>query len=162
MKSLLSLSALLSLAASKLVIQSPQALKMLFREGIIPASYANFGYIPYGHTMFGAISFEKEAHSMCGESENLPGLTPSANGYPTFAIADRGGCSFVEKVRNMEIQGAALGIVIDNNKEESPDTLVMSDDGTGAGIRIPSMLISKSDGMKLLDYFATASQEDLD
>jgi hypothetical protein len=113
----------------------------LFKEGIIPASYANFGFIPYGHTIFGAISFNKQADTMCGNSEDLPGLTPSSMGYPTFAIADRGSCSFVEKVRNMEIQGAALGIVIDNTNE-STDSLVMSDDGTGAGIRIPSLIIS--------------------
>lgn len=28
----------------------------------------------------------------------------------------------------------------------------MSDDGTGGGIRIPSMLISKTDGNKILDW----------
>jgi len=31
-----------------------------------------------------------------------------------FMLADRGGCSFVTKVRNMEDAGAAVGIVIDN------------------------------------------------
>ncbi len=28
----------------------------------------------------------------------------------------------------------------------------MSDDGTGGGIRIPSMIISKADGNKILDW----------
>ncbi len=28
----------------------------------------------------------------------------------------------------------------------------MSDDGTGGGIRIPSMLIQKTDGNKILDW----------
>jgi len=37
----------------------------------------------------------------------------------------------------------------------------MSDDGTGAGIRIPSVLISNKDGLKLLDFLATASESDL-
>jgi hypothetical protein len=36
----------------------------------------------------------------------------------------------------------------------------MSDDGTGGGIRIPSMLISKSDGKKLIEYLKKASEED--
>lgn len=58
-----------------------------------------------------------------------------------FMLADRGGCSFVQKVRNMEDSGAAVGIVIDNSNEEV-ENVVMSDDGTGAGIRIPSLLIS--------------------
>jgi hypothetical protein len=38
----------------------------------------------------------------------------------------------------------------------------MSDDGSGAGIRMPSMLISKSDGMKIIDFLKTASKEQLD
>lgn len=72
-----------------------------------------------------------------------------------FMIADRGGCSFVEKVRNMEDAGAAVGIVVDYT-DENIETVVMSDDGTGNGIRIPSMLISKKDGKKLIDFIKTA------
>jgi len=53
---------------------------------------------------------------MCGDSSDLPTLTSSSSeeGYPIFSIADRGGCGFVEKVRNMEILGAAMGIVIND------------------------------------------------
>lgn len=58
-------------------------------------------------------------------------------------IAERGGCSFVTKVRNMEEVGVAVGIVIDETDGEDISEIVMSDDGSGAGIRIPSMLISK-------------------
>lgn len=75
-------------------------------------------------------------------------------------VADRGGCSFVTKVRNMQELGAAVAIVVDNTDEDISD-VVMSDDGTGAGIRIPSMLISKKDGMKLIDFMKTASAEEL-
>jgi hypothetical protein len=60
-------------------------------------------------------------------------------------IANRGGCSFVEKVRNMEDAGAGVAIVMDHTNEDT-ERLVMVDDGTGAGIRIPSMIISKKDG----------------
>ena len=66
-------------------------------------------------------------------------------------IADRGDCSFVDKVRNMEDAGVAVGIVVDFNNEDV-EGVVMSDDGTGAGIRIPSMLIGKADGEKLIDF----------
>lgn len=75
-------------------------------------------------------------------------------------IADRGGCSFVQKVRNMEEAGAAVGIVVDNS-DEKISHVVMTDDGTGAGIRIPSMLISKKDGMMLLNWLTKASEDDL-
>ena len=79
-----------------------------------------------------------------------------------FMVAARGGCTFVTKVRNMEETGVAVGIVIDNDDTEDIDTIVMSDDGSGAGIRIPSMLISKADGDKLLGFLKNATKEELD
>ena len=89
------------------------------------------------------------------------GEKEDAGDYITpFMVAARGGCSFVTKVRNMEEVGVAVGIVIDNEAEDVK-SIVMSDDGTGAGIRIPSMLISKSDGDKLLDFMKTATSEEL-
>jgi len=42
----------------------------------------------------------------------------------------------------MEHAGAGLAIVVDSSNKKI-DEVVMSDDGTGAGIRIPSVLISK-------------------
>ena len=56
----------------------------------------------------------------------------------------------------MENIGVAVGIVIDD-KAKQIDNILMSDDGTGGGIRIPSMLISKPDGETLLDWFSTAT-----
>ena len=70
----------------------------------------------------------------------------------TFIVVERGGdCSFTTKVRHVEEAGASLAIIIDD-KEEDIEMVNMADDGAGAGIRIPSMLISKSDGQKLLGY----------
>jgi len=59
----------------------------------------------------------------------------------------------------MENIGVAVGIVIDD-KAETVENILMSDDGTGGGIRIPSMLIAKPDGAKLLDWFNQASAAD--
>jgi hypothetical protein len=49
----------------------------------------------------------------------------------------------------MENHGVAVGIIYDNS-DENIDNIIMSDDGTGGGLRIPSMMISKSDGEKLI------------
>jgi len=38
-----------TLAQTRLVIMSPKSLKDKFTDGEIKASYANFGFIPYGH-----------------------------------------------------------------------------------------------------------------
>ena len=66
-------------------------------------------------------------------------------------LVDRGECSFVAKVRNAERAGASLVVVIDN-RAENITNVIMGDDGTGTGIRIPSMLIGRQDGVKLKEY----------
>jgi hypothetical protein len=78
-----------------------------------------------------------------------------------FFIAKRGGCSFVKKVRNMENIGVAVAIIIDD-QEENVDNVIMSDDGTGGGIRIPGMLIGAADGRKLLHYLKISSEEEIE
>ena len=52
-----------------------------------------------------------------------------------------------------------MAVIIDETDEDIND-IVMSDDGTGAGIRIPSMLISKKDGVKMLDWFEHSTLEE--
>lgn len=37
----------------------------------------------------------------------------------------------------------------------------MSDDGTGGGIRMPAMLIGKTDGKKLIDFLKRQSEEEI-
>lgn len=59
----------------------------------------------------------------------------------------------------MENLGGAVGIIVDDHNENI-DGVLMSDDGTGGGIRIPSMLIGKKDGMKLHDWWMRASEEE--
>lgn len=59
----------------------------------------------------------------------------------------------------MENIGVAVGIVIDNTAENVTEVL-MSDDGTGGGMRIPSMLIGSQDGKKLLDWLKKATDEE--
>ena len=61
----------------------------------------------------------------------------------------------------MESIGVAVGIIVDDF-EEDIDNVIMSDDGTGGGIRIPSMLIGKTDGKKLIDFLKRASDEEIE
>jgi hypothetical protein len=46
-------------------------------------------------------------------------------------------------------------LVIDNNANESPQNLVMADDGLGSSVYIPSFMIKKSDGANLIDAVET-------
>lgn len=70
---------------------------------------------------------------------------------PIFLV-DRGNCTFVTKVRNIERAGGSLAVIIDDTGATDVKNIVMSDDGTGTGIRIPAMLISQRDGKALKDF----------
>lgn len=59
------------------------------------------------------------------------------------------------KVRNAERAGASLVVVVDD-REENITNVIMGDDGTGTGIRIPSMLIGKDSGKILKDFTVTS------
>ena len=72
-------------------------------------------------------------------------------------MAMRGECSFVQKTRNMENIGVAVSIIVDDHAK-TIKKVMMSDDGTGGGIRIPSMLISNTDGEKILNWYTKASE----
>jgi len=86
-------------------------------------------------------------------NRDLAASNASEETFPTkILLVDRGECTFVTKVRNAERSGASLVVVIDNVYENITN-VIMGDDGTGTGIRIPSMLIGKDDG-KILREFA--------
>ena len=139
---------LIGSASCQLKLFGPDYLKDKFDSGVIDAVYANFGYIPYGHSLYGNINTNLVVSNMCKPLEQSE-LDKIHHGKEvtsaTFILAERGGCSFTTKVRNVEDAGASLAIIIDN-KKENVEMVNMIDDGAGAGIRIPSMLINKKDG----------------
>ena len=73
---------------------------------------------------------------------------------------ERGGnCTFVQKVRNIEHAGGRVAIVIDSRVDENVENVMMVDDGTGNGIRIPSLLIGSEDGKKILKYLKDKNEK---
>lgn len=130
-------------------------------DSTIRANYANFGYIPYGETIIGKLHYSSERSKLCEEIEDGETLLNRTQEISPFWIAKRGDCSFVQKVRNLENIGVAVAIIIDN-RAEMIDEVLMSDDGTGNGIRIPSMLIGENDGLKLINWFESATDAELD
>jgi len=66
----------------------------------------------------------------------------------------------VTKVRNVALNGGDLAIIIDTDKEDIKG-VIMGDDGTGAGIRIPSVSIGNADGNLLKHWLKSATKEDI-
>jgi len=73
-------------------------------------------------------------------------LTNAAALSGNIALVQRGNCSFVTKVRNVQNAGAVAAIVV-NQVSDTP--IPMGDDGTGRDIDIPSVMIGLSDGTKI-------------
>ena len=63
-----------------------------------------------------------------------------------------GDCSLIEKVKNIEKSGGHLAIIINRN-DANIGGIFMNDDGVGYDISIPAVLISNSDGKKLVTYY---------
>lgn len=115
-------------------------------------SIANFGIIPYGHSLIGKLYYDPENQNGCEKFENF-GFTEedTKDSQTPIILVHRGNCTFVKKVRNIEHAGGRLGIVIDKKEMNVSDT-IMSDDGTGMSINIPSFMIGKNDGELLINY----------
>jgi len=67
-------------------------------------------------------------------------------------MVERGGCTFAQKTRNIQKVGGDIALVTENSDNEDFTTLIMSDDGSGAGLHIPSVMISKADGAFIEKY----------
>ncbi len=79
-------------------------------------------------------------------SDGCDSLANAAAISGNIALIDRGTCTFVTKVRNVQNAGAVAAIVA-NNVSDTP--FVMADDGTGRDIDIPSVMIGLSDGQTI-------------
>lgn len=66
----------------------------------------------------------------------------------TIMLVQRGTCKFTKKVINAQELGADL-IIIYNNEEGDKPTIIMKNDGHGHLAEIPSLFISKTDGLSL-------------
>ena len=63
-----------------------------------------------------------------------------------------GKCNIMDKVKNIENSGGHLAIII-SEKDDNIGGIFMNDEGLGNDISIPAVLISNSDGKKLIDYY---------
>mmetsp|Transcript_20067 Transcript_20067/g.22394 ORF Transcript_20067/g.22394 Transcript_20067/m.22394 type:complete len:225 (-) Transcript_20067:728-1402(-) len=156
------LIALISVISAKLIVYNPTSLKKKFTpNGEIKSSVANFGHTPYGHSIMGKVWFDTENADGCEDfkinvtSEGDPDSSPSP-----IVLVQRGNCAFVKKVRNVEHSGGALAIIVDDREKDIVERIIMVDDGTGSGINIPSLLIGKKDGDKIIHQLEKCVEEE--
>ena len=141
------------MAAGKIQVFNPDSLRNEAADsaGYIEAGLANFGHIEYGSSSLGEVFVPKTNVDGCKPFAPDMFSTEAQNAIfqdkVTFELPmillDRGNCSFVTKVRNVERAGANVALIGDNKVEDS-EVFIMSDDGSGHSVNIPSFLIRKS------------------
>jgi hypothetical protein len=68
-------------------------------------------------------------------ADSLTGMIP---------LIVRGTCTFVTKIRNAQNAGATAVVVYNN---VAGDAITMGNDGTGSDITIPSVMVSRANGL---------------
>jgi hypothetical protein len=68
-------------------------------------------------------------------------------------LIDRGNCSFVTKVRNVQQAGGHIALIINNNPYEDVNDVIMVDDGRGRDLVIPGVLITQQQGEKIKQFY---------
>ena len=142
---------LLTVASAKVYLYGPADLKQRiedeYRTEEIPSSLANFGNPPYNKVILGRVFVpDLDEHKQACNNLNPIDFNFDPDGINTpILLVQRGGCSFVVKVRNAQNIGASA-VVIYDDREENVENVVMIDDGTAGNIFIPSFLIPKKAG----------------
>jgi len=143
-------------ANAKITVSGPQKFQEQFTEPIT-AKYSIFGSVKYGFTTYGKLYYDPsniESDYACKPIKTIS-IDETDASYVPVIMVDRGNCSFVTKVRNVQNIGGQVALIVNNKDENDFDTIfALNDDGTGNDIRIPGILISKQDGEKLKRFFS--------
>jgi hypothetical protein len=125
---------------------------------------ANYGHVPYGQSFVGNLYYNESNPLGCAKDSLFTDFDFDVSNrlaHSTFVLVERGECTFVTKTRNIAREGGQMAIIIDNSGKDSVQDIIMSDDGTGSGIRIPSILISQKDGEILKKILKGADSEQI-
>lgn len=154
--------------SSRLMIHIPHS---LFKEDGYDHREALFGIPPYGGSIAQTVYYadddlcDPNVDTTKGYPRRQKGDTGKMAEWesPYILMVNRGGCTFVKKVRNAQRSGAAGVIIADNtclcsdvdcieaadNPTCETSEPIMADDGSGSDISIPSFLMFKHDADKV-------------
>lgn len=176
----LSKFAFLGICSGQIRVLSPMSLEQdpLLDQGVIYGTTAIFGAPEYGRRTLGEVVYFAPSKEHCEESdfEKYPSKDGSslADDMKIYVL-DRGGCPFEKKVRFAQRKGADAVIIVDfpcSRQQEiafnegHPDTpcrdtegiqrIVMADTSGARDIHIPSVLIPRAQGERLISATVSA------
>ena len=125
-------------------IWEPASLRNLYTAKPLEYAIANFGTVPYGHTIYGTV-FKATPIDACSA---LAPLDWDKNKGTMILFVERGNCHFAEKVLNAQKIGAGLVFIGDTTDEDVKKIMpVERTEELISKIRIPSILINKEDAI---------------
>jgi len=108
------------------------------------AVLASFGAQPSSEGVDGELIYISGTNPGCGQIlVDLAGK---------IALIERGGCTFIDKVINAQNAGAK-GVIVFQNSDEDPFSM----GGTNSSINIPSVMISRENGLALVNMLNNQS-----
>lgn len=133
-------------------------------RGAIDGSTATFGAPFYGDDVVGRLVYgESKGNVHCTEDDyDIPSPETEERGDSkesvkmiNIVLVRRGKCSFTTKVKVAYKKGAHAVIIVDREDSDltsaSLKHIIVGDDGYGDAIHIPSVLVAKQEGGKLMD-----------
>jgi len=174
----------ISFTNAQIKIVSPSEAVALFEDnGYIDGSTATFGAPYYGNKVIGKLLYRKplfpdhphctrEGYTGYEELDELfhkqlnitESMETTRHMQKRVMLVERGGCSFVTKVRVAQKFGAGAVLVMD--KADTTLTkyqvhqVIMADDGYGQLVTIPSVFISREEGVLLQQQIEAAAAKD--
>lgn len=122
---------------------------LLVGDRVLHAGPAHFGKELTGNMRFIGKPAVVKPYDACTPITNSEQVTGK------FGIAERGKCTFAQKVRNMQAAGAELAIILDNIEDSSHETtaiFAMSGDGKD-DITIPAVFLFSRESIYLLEHW---------
>lgn len=106
--------ALISIISAEIDIWGPSQLKNLYKTKTSQYSIANFGTVPYGHTIIGTVK-KAVPFDGCGPLKSIQNKNEEG---ALILMVVRGKCHFAEKVINAQKIGAKMVIIVDTTDED--------------------------------------------
>lgn len=146
-------------------VMAPEWLKKdVENKGVIEGSTATFGAPFFGDDVVGKLVYgESKGNVHCTEDDyDIPSPETEERGDSkesvkliNVVLVRRGKCSFTTKVKVAYKKGAHAVIIVDREDSDltsaSLKHIIVGDDGYGDSIHIPSVLIAKQEGGKLIE-----------
>lgn len=152
LRTLILLATISTLASASVLVLSPKDLRKTFESGYVKNTIADFGIVPYGHSISGTL-LQAVPFTACSPLEMNKKKVDEITGN-LIIIVQRGECNFSTKVIHAQNAGASAVIISDNDaiKDVHKIFAVERVKEQLDKIRVPSMLVSKVDADKLVDY----------